>query len=69
MEIVDTVSVRIPCSGSLHWRYHETFDADAVSRAGDGAYILVRDATCRLFGYHGLLSNDDAFCLDHMFGF
>ncbi len=68
-EIVDTVSVKIPCSGSLHWRYHETFDADAVSRAGDGAYILVRDATCRLFGYHGLLSNDDAFCLDHMFGF
>ena len=68
-EVVDTVSVRIPCGGSLHWRYHETFDADAVDRAGGGAWILVRDATCRLFGYHGLLSDGGAFSLDHMFGF
>jgi hypothetical protein len=38
-------------------------------RAGDGAYVLVRDVTCRLFGYHGLLGEGGAFCLDHMFGF
>ncbi len=68
-DIVDTVSVRIPCGGSLHWRCRETFGADALSRAGDGAYVLVRDTTCRLFGYHGLLSDGGAFCLDHMFGF
>jgi hypothetical protein len=29
----------------------------------------VRDTTCRLFGYHGLLGRDGAFSLDHMFGF
>jgi hypothetical protein len=44
---------------------------DEVNRtgAGTGAYVIVRDATCRLFGYHGLLGGDGAFSLDHMFGF
>jgi hypothetical protein len=37
--------------------------------AGDGGYVLVRDTTCRLFGYHGLVHGDRAFSLDHMFGF
>ncbi len=67
--VVDTISVRIPCGGSLHWRFHETFDAQMIAQAGEGSYILVRDTTCRLFGYHGLLTDDAAFCLDHMFGF
>ena len=31
--------------------------------------VLIRDATCRLFGYHGLLDGNGAFSLDHMFGF
>jgi hypothetical protein len=31
--------------------------------------VLVRDATCRLFGYHGLLDDGGRFSLDHMFGF
>ena len=61
--------VEIPCGGSLHWRYSETFDADARARAGDGAYVLIRDTTCRLFGFHGLIAGDAAFSLDHMFGF
>jgi hypothetical protein len=30
--------------------------------------VVVRDTTCRLFGYHGLIG-DRAFSLDHMFGF
>ena len=38
-------------------------------RAGAGAYVIVRDATCRLFGYHGLVGRDGTFSLDHMFGF
>jgi len=44
---------------------------DEVNRtgAGTGAYVIVRDTTCRLFGYHGLLGGDGAFSLDHMFGF
>lgn len=61
--------VAIACSGSLFWRYGETFDAATRARAGTGAYIVIRDATCRLFGYHGLIGRDGAFSLDHMFGF
>jgi hypothetical protein len=62
-------SVAIPCGGSLHFRYTETFDAAERARAGDGAYVIIRDLSCRLFGYHGLLNGDDSFSLDHMFGF
>jgi hypothetical protein len=61
--------VRIPRSGSLMWRYHETFDAVERRKAGDSAHVIVRDATCRLFGYHGLVGANGAFSLDHMFGF
>ena len=61
--------VAVPCSGSLFWRYHEMFDSAARDRAGVDPYIIVRDATCRLFGYHGLLAAGGAFSLDHMFGF
>ena len=66
---VDRQVVEIPCGGSHLWRYGEAFSDVERNRAGDGAYIVVRDATCRLFGYHGLLGDDGAFCLDHMFGF
>jgi hypothetical protein len=59
----------IPCSGSRLWYYHTIFDPETRARAGDGAYILIRDTTCRLFGYHGLIGRDGAFSLDHMFGF
>lgn len=62
-------SVAIPCSGSRLWRYHAGFNAATRARAGAGAYAIIRDATCRLFGYHGLLGEDGAFSLDHMFGF
>ena len=61
--------IAIPCSGSHLFRYHETFDAGTRERAGDGAYIVIRDTTCRLFGYHGLLRRDGGFSFDHMFGF
>ena len=67
-EIADR-EVAIPCGGSHLWRYSETFtDAERI-RAGDAAYVVIRDTTCRLFGYHGLLSDDGPFSLDHMFGF
>jgi hypothetical protein len=61
--------VRIACSGSLLWHAWDMFGRDAVQRAGDGGYVIVRDTTCRLFGYHGLVDGDSAFSLDHMFGF
>jgi hypothetical protein len=62
-------SLTIPCSGSRLWRYHATFDQETRARAGAGPYIIIRDTTCRLFGYHGLVGRDGAFSLDHMFGF
>lgn len=61
--------VRIACSGSLFWTYHRAFSAATRAQAGERAYIVIRDTTCRLFGYHGLIGRDGAFSLDHMFGF
>ena len=59
---------RIACGGSHLFRANETFSASDRARAGANGYVIVRDTTCRLFGYHGLLS-ERAFSLDHMFGF
>ena len=66
---VARTGLAIPCSGSRLWYYHSVFDAAARARAGEGAYVMIRDATCRLFGYHGLVGRDGCFSLDHMFGF
>jgi len=62
-------SLAIPCSGSYLWRYHAMFDKAARDAAGPGAYAVIRDPTCRLFGYHGLVGRNGAFSLDHMFGY
>ena len=62
--------VRIPCSGSLLWKVSEMFTDDERAAAGEHCYVLIRDTTCRLFGYHGMMSaGQQAFSLDHMFGF
>jgi hypothetical protein len=61
--------IAIPCSGSQFWRYGEMFDTAERAQAAAGGYILIRDVTCRLFGYHGLLGSQGKFSLDHMFGF
>jgi hypothetical protein len=61
--------VAIPCGGSLLWRVSETFGEDDWKAATGGGYVVIRDVTCRLFGYHGLLNGDGPFSLDHMFGF
>ncbi|MBU0726417.1 MAG: hypothetical protein KJ904_07595 [Alphaproteobacteria bacterium] len=69
---IATHAVAIPCSGSFFFRYSEVFDAETRRKAGEDAYILIRDQTCRLFGFHGLIREDGpkgAFSLDHMFGF
>jgi hypothetical protein len=72
---VATRTVNIPCGGSLYWKLSEMFDEDQRARAAEagpagGGYVLIRDTTCRLFGYHGLIAaGDAAFSLDHMFGF
>ncbi len=67
--LVTTKIIKVPASGSVHWRYSETFNAVERQEAGDGAYIIVRALKQRLFGYHGLLNGRAAFSLDHMFGF
>lgn len=60
--------IAIPCGGSVFWRMSEMFGEDARA-ASEGGYVIVRDTTCRLFGYHGLARADGAFSLDHTFGF
>ena len=73
--VVAEETLRIPCGGSVHFRLSETFDAAARAAAAEpgaagAGYVLIRDVTCRLFGYHGVITRDgDAFSLDHMFGF
>ncbi len=60
--------IEIPCGGSRQLHASEMFTGSALGAAGAG-YVLIRDTTCRLFGYHGLVNGRDSFCLDHMFGF
>jgi hypothetical protein len=59
----------IACSGSATVRPTEVFDADLLHRAGERGYVIIRDSTCRLFGYHGLEDGRGGFAFDHMFGF
>jgi hypothetical protein len=66
---VATEQVAIPCGGSVHLRMRTLFGAATLAAAGANAYVVVDDRTCRLFGFHGLIDGDRAFCLDHMFGF
>ena len=61
--------VRIPCGGSRHLRYGGLFPPETRERAGPNAHIVIRDTTCRLFGFHGLLRPGVSFSLDHMFGY
>ncbi len=59
----------IACSGSTMVWPHAVFGDAALRQAGSEGYVLVRDTTCRLFGYHGLMEDAGGFSLDHMFGF
>jgi hypothetical protein len=61
--------IHIPCSGSRLVDAADTFDAADLQAAAGGGYVLIRDTTCRLFGYHIFLGSGGGFALDHMFGF
>jgi hypothetical protein len=61
--------VQIPCSGSRLIQPEDFFDPGLLRAAEPGGYLLIRDTTCRLFGYHGLMNQEGGFSLDHMFGF
>jgi hypothetical protein len=62
-------ALSIPCSGSAMIFPDQVFSAASLGQAGPHGYVLVRDTTCRLFGYHGLMNDTGGFSLDHMFGF
>jgi hypothetical protein len=65
--------LRIACRGSAMVWPHLAFGDALLEQAGPRGYVLIRDVTCRLFGYHGLMQDGEAyagaFSLDHMFGF
>jgi len=68
-EEIASAPIRIPASGSRLWVVQEVFDGALLSRAGPHPCVMVRDETCRLFGYHGVEGGEGSFSLDHMFGF
>jgi len=68
-EVIETRGLQIACSGSAMVWPDRVFGDEAIGRAGSGGYVIVRDGTCRLFGYHGLMDGAGGFSLDHMFGF
>ena len=68
-ELLAETAIAIPCCGSAMVWPHTAFDAAALAAAGWDGYVLIRDPTCRLFGYHGLMDDAGGFSLDHMFGF
>ncbi len=61
--------INIPMSGSILWSYKEMFSRDEQQQAGENNYIIIKDTTCRLFGFHGQVNSNDIFSFDHMFGF
>jgi len=68
-QVIAEQRIAIACSGSFMLWPDTVFGSDVLSAAGPDGYVLVRDATCRLFGYHGLMNEAGGFSLDHMFGF
>ncbi len=62
-------ALTIACCGSAMVFPDEVFGDALLAQAGQGGYVLVRDTTCRVFGYHGLMDDAGGFSLDHMFGF
>jgi hypothetical protein len=67
--VVAETAVAIPCSGSAIVCPHLAFGDASLAACGPDGYVLIRDQTCRLFGYHGLMDDAGGFSLDHMFGF
>ncbi len=68
-QVIAEEPLRVACSGSAMVWPHSVFGEALLHRAGPRGYVLIRDATCRLFGYHGLMDDAGGFSLDHMFGF
>jgi hypothetical protein len=67
--LMETTPLEIACSGSAMVYPAQKFDAKKLRDAGETGYVLIRDTTCRLFGFHGVDDGAGAFSFDHMFGF
>ncbi len=66
---VAEAALSIACSGSAMVYPDAHFAAADRAAAGPAGYVIIRDPTCRLFGYHGQMDAIGGFSLDHMFGF
>jgi len=64
-----TKAIQIACSGSVSFYISQHFERDTLRSAGEGGYVLIKDTTCRLFGFHGLDDRAGKFSFDQMFGF
>ncbi len=62
-------ALRIACSGSVIVTPSRHFSPSQLRDAGEAGYVLIRDTTCRLFGFHGVDDHAGGFSFDHMFGF
>ena len=67
--LLATRNLRIACSGSEIVYPARHFAAPELRQAGDAGYVLIRDTSCRLFGFHGVDDHAGQFSFDHMFGF
>jgi hypothetical protein len=65
----DQRHLKIPLNGSVRFSVAQMFGKSALESAGANCWVMIRDPSCRLFGYHGLAHEDGRFSLDHMFGF
>lgn len=68
-EAVAEKQIKIACGGSHFFSYQDVFSQAERQKAGENGYVIIRDTSCRLFGFHGLTHNSGSFCVDHMFGF
>jgi hypothetical protein len=68
-DLLATQNLEISCSGSATIYLSRLFDGDDLTHAGEAGYVLIRDTTCRLFGFHGMDDHAGGFSFDHMFGF
>ena len=67
--VLAEAEIKLARSGSMLVRPDLIFSAADIAKAGPRGYVIIRDKTCRLFGYHGLIDDAGRFSLDHMFGF
>jgi hypothetical protein len=67
--LLGDAEVNIACSGSMLIDPEAYFSPARIREAGEAGYVLIRDTTCRLFGFHGVGDRAGGFSFDHMFGF